>query len=364
MISYSQNFEDVILDRYFKDKNDGFYIDIGAAYPELCSVTKHFYDKGWHGINIEPSPILYSLLQKERTRDLNLNMVVSELNGSVDFFHLPNTGLSSIHEEQVVSGVDKILFDDQGNKIGEINKLLIESCRLENLFEKYAKNVEVEFLKIDVEGAEEQVIKSNNWDLYRPKVLVVEATLPNSQIESYELWDKLLVNADYSFVYFDGLNRFYLRNDLIADKKCFSYPPCVFDDFTRYSEIETRLNNELRDINSKFTELQKKFEAVSSLKQDIQSQNARYQQVINENQELNKQIKALSESYSWRITHPLRWCLDLLNKMNFLTHFTKREQKSEIKKSELNDLNIAPRVLEIYKELRASIDPKHAKKLK
>jgi len=357
MISYSQNFEDVILERYFKDKSDGFYIDIGAAYPELCSVTQHFYNKGWHGINVEPSPILYSLLQQKRTRDINLNIVVSEKNGLVDFFHLPNTGLSTVNEDFAVSVIDQNLTDINSNKIEGIDKFLIESSRLENIFEKFARDIEVDFLKIDVEGAEESVIKSNNWNLFCPKVLVIEATLPNSQIVSYQSWEKVLLQANYSFVYFDGLNRFYLRNDLAGDKKFFSYPPCVFDDFVIYSENEVRLSNEILNINSQLIELQRKYEAVCSQQQGIPLQNATYNHFKDEIQGLNKQIKALKESYSWRITRPLRWFFDVLNRKNIPTTFTDiRVQKSMKRKSELNDLNLAPRIFEIYKELKAGVE--------
>lgn len=72
MISYSQNFEDVILNRFFKNTNIGFYVDVGAHDPIIDSVTKHFYDKGWSGINIEPVNLAFKKLQAERKRDINL----------------------------------------------------------------------------------------------------------------------------------------------------------------------------------------------------------------------------------------------------------------------------------------------------
>ena len=54
MISYAQNFEDVMLARAFGDRRDGFYIDVGACFPDVASVTRHFYDLGWNGVNVEP----------------------------------------------------------------------------------------------------------------------------------------------------------------------------------------------------------------------------------------------------------------------------------------------------------------------
>ena len=72
MISYAQNFEDVILWRAFKDVNCGRYVDVGAFHPEIDSVTKWFYDQGWSGINIEPVPESFDALNAARSRDQNL----------------------------------------------------------------------------------------------------------------------------------------------------------------------------------------------------------------------------------------------------------------------------------------------------
>ena len=77
MISYSQNREDVLLNRLFPERSSGFYIDVGACYPVIHSVTKLFYDRGWRGINIEPLPSLSAVLTNDRPRDINLRMGLS-----------------------------------------------------------------------------------------------------------------------------------------------------------------------------------------------------------------------------------------------------------------------------------------------
>ena len=85
MISYAQNCEDVLLNRLFPH-NDGFYIDVGAHDPTDLSVTKHFYDKAWTGINIEPAPTAFAKFPLERRRDINLNIGVSDRSGDLEFF--------------------------------------------------------------------------------------------------------------------------------------------------------------------------------------------------------------------------------------------------------------------------------------
>src|SRR5690348_6483959 len=86
MISFAQNHEDVLLRRLFPDSTDGFYIDVGANHPVYHSVTKHFYDRGWRGINIEPVPTVFEELRAQRDRDLNLCVGVSNREGSLTFY--------------------------------------------------------------------------------------------------------------------------------------------------------------------------------------------------------------------------------------------------------------------------------------
>src|SRR5688572_29493242 len=95
MISYAQNFEDVILARTFRGISSGFYIDVGAWDPTVDSVTRHFYDSGWSGINIEPNPLFYERLVLERPRDINLNCAVSDAPEVGPFYVFDDTGTST-----------------------------------------------------------------------------------------------------------------------------------------------------------------------------------------------------------------------------------------------------------------------------
>jgi len=110
---------------------------------------------------------------------------------------------------------------------------------LTKIIEEYAPQ-DVHFLKVDVEGLEEQVLKGLNFKRYRPWILIIEATLPNSQIKSYAGWDSYLNDMNYIFVYFDGLNRFYLAQEHKTLNSAFEVPPNVFDHFELYRFVQLR----------------------------------------------------------------------------------------------------------------------------
>ena len=95
-ISFAQNHEDILLDRVFHGRTDGFYIDVGACHPVCHSVTKLFYDRGWRGINIEPIPGMFDILARDRGRDVNLPIGLSNREEKLRFFEVPaGIGLST-----------------------------------------------------------------------------------------------------------------------------------------------------------------------------------------------------------------------------------------------------------------------------
>ncbi|WP_309738756.1 FkbM family methyltransferase, partial [Chamaesiphon sp. OTE_20_metabat_361] len=125
-ISYAQNFEDVLLNRVFRDRLDGFYIDIGALHPTSDSVTRAFYDRGWSGINIEPIKDFYDAICRERCRDTNLNIAVSDRAGNLEFFQIVqqpgNSTLDKKIADKVASekGLDVISYNVAVNTLADI----------------------------------------------------------------------------------------------------------------------------------------------------------------------------------------------------------------------------------------------------
>ena len=221
IISYAQNFEDVILWRALGRIENGFYIDIGAQHPFVDSVSRAFYEKGWRGISVEATPAYANLLRDDRPDELIIQAAVSKRSGVLQFYEIPNTGIST----------GDLSIADEHRKRGFIVQELVVPCiTLENIFSQ-TKNKEIHWLKIDVEGMEQDVLES--WGNYpaRPWVIVVESTIPLTEVESYENWEELLFERGYTFVYFDGLNRFYVSSEHLDITHYFKTPPNVFDDF-------------------------------------------------------------------------------------------------------------------------------------
>src|ERR1700742_2763080 len=94
-VTYAQNREDILLDAFFRDIEQGFYVDVGASHPVVSSVTKLFYEKGWRGINIEPSHKYYKLLEEDRPEDINLNVGISDKKGTLTLREYQGYGLST-----------------------------------------------------------------------------------------------------------------------------------------------------------------------------------------------------------------------------------------------------------------------------
>lgn len=227
-ISHAQNYEDVILYRALKNISHGFYIDIGAGHPITDSVTYSFYLKNWTGINLEPLPNTFDLLKTIRPKDVNLNYAVSHLDGPITIYSVDNeNGLSTTCENYSSQ------YQSEGKSVEAINSPTIT---LTSICKQYAQ-ADIHFLKIDVEGAEESVLKSADFKIFRPWIVLVESTLPNTNQQVFENWEYILLENDYIFVYFDGLNRFYLAKEKLEElKPFFLLPPNVIDNFSTYKE--------------------------------------------------------------------------------------------------------------------------------
>lgn len=199
-VSFAQNREDVVLFRALKNVTNGFYIDVGAHDPIVESVTKAFYDRGWHGINLEPSTFWYERLTLARPRDINLNLAAWNSPGELSFNDVEGTGLSTV--DAGIAARHRALARYPVRDAQVRAETLANICHLNNV-------TEVHFLKVDVEGAEREALEGMDFQSLRPWIVLVEAIDPLDQSPTHDKWEFLLIEAGYEFTLFDGLNRFY-----------------------------------------------------------------------------------------------------------------------------------------------------------
>ena len=167
--SFSQDGEDMLLAAFYETKPNykGFYVDIGAHHPFRFSNTAHFYQKGWRGINIEPTPSLIPAFKRARKRDLTLNLGVSDQKGSLTFFEFNEPALNSFDETLSLSR-------ENGNyKIIKRSKVAVLPLR-EILDQHLPEGQKIDFMSIDAEGLDLQILQSNHWEKYAPDYLLVE----------------------------------------------------------------------------------------------------------------------------------------------------------------------------------------------
>ncbi|MDA9768698.1 FkbM family methyltransferase [Flavobacteriaceae bacterium] len=194
--SLSQFQEDILLDNFFNYKEKGFYIDVGASDPFFNSNTFRFYNRDWVGINIEPGVQEYERFVKERPKDINLNLAISKNNGK--------SKLYNFGKDSSISTLNKELSDG-------LNYTIVITQTLKWIFENYVNDKEVDFISIDAEGIDLEVLQSNDWTLYRPKIVLVECNINANKII------KFMDSKNYLLVFNNYINAIFL--DKFTDDK-------------------------------------------------------------------------------------------------------------------------------------------------
>ena len=166
--SWSQEGEDILLDRIFGSKKNGFYIDVGAHHPMRFSNTYFFYRKGWSGINIDAMPGSMKEFEKYRRRDINLELGVAQQESILDYYVFNEPALNSF----LVKTVKKKNLSKNNYYVKEIIKIKVKPLR--EILAYHLKGQKIDFINIDVEGFDLNVLQSNDWSKYRPRFVLVE----------------------------------------------------------------------------------------------------------------------------------------------------------------------------------------------
>ena len=201
LYSHESDIEDVILYHVFHEINNIFYIDVGANDPWLYSVTKLLYDKGAHGINIEPIQEIADLYLEERPRDITVctGIGVERCTRTLFLQGALCGSTSTVIEENCI--------------VDNAKQISIDIYPLKDVCNKYISDKqEIHFLKIDAEGAEKEVLLEADFAKYRPWCVVTESTLPGTDIPCYDEWESLLFSNAYHFVFSHGVNRYYVAD--------------------------------------------------------------------------------------------------------------------------------------------------------
>lgn len=195
-LSYSQEGEDLILKRFLENKENGFYVDVGAHHPKRFSNTFIFYKKGWRGINIDPLPGVMEKFINERPGDINLELGISEKDQQMTYYMFNEPALNTFSKKEA------------DLKNGLRNYKLIEEKKIQTyplkdiLSSSLPSNTDIDFMTIDVEGLDFEVLQSNDWNRFRPHLLLVEDLVKQSltDFQNNSPIFKFLDEKEYSLI--------------------------------------------------------------------------------------------------------------------------------------------------------------------
>jgi FkbM family methyltransferase len=219
-LSYAQNLEDYHLDLVFADQATGTYVDVGGGHPVADNVSFWFYLKGWRGLVVEPQQALADVYAHVRPRDRTVCCLAGRADGEAEFHVVDKLhGFSSMVREHA-AGAESFGagFKTTCMPVHTLSGLLDE-----------ARLGAIDFLKIDVEGAEADVLAGLDLQRFRPRIVLIEAVAPGSMAEAWGTWEPDLLAQGYRFAFFDRLNRFYVANEAAELAARFPAEPAPWD---------------------------------------------------------------------------------------------------------------------------------------
>ncbi len=203
--SYSQMGEDMIVSYLLDNNKNIFYMDIGCNHPFAINNTYHFYEKGFKGLCIEPNPILYNYFKKCRPKDICLNIGIGSTDMDyVDFYLMDLDVLNTFSKKQAEQNRDK-----NGHKILKTIKIPVKN--INTILEKYCCSCP-DFVSLDTEGFDIEILKTWDFNKYRPYVFCIETCEYNPENpKKIEEIPKIMLENGYEIIADTYINTIFRR---------------------------------------------------------------------------------------------------------------------------------------------------------
>lgn len=198
--SFSQHGEDLVIDALLGSPIEGAYVDVGANDPSELSNTRRFYDRGWRGINIEPNQELFDAFERLRPGDVNLNIGIAQSAGEMTFYRMEPSTLSTF---DCAASLDNLAHP--GSRL--VAEVPVSVRPLAEVLDEYLGDRSIDLLSVDTEGLDLAVLQSNDWQRYRPRLVLVEIAWRGTLIAEY------LGAQRYSFIWSNGVNGLFADAD-------------------------------------------------------------------------------------------------------------------------------------------------------
>ena len=263
-VSYARNCEDVMLWRALRDVGKGFYVDIGASDPEVASTTRAFYERGWFGINVQPVDEYYQRLVESRPRDTNLRVAAGR-----------EAGMRTLATRRASDSSPRSSEIGRGHE--GVEATVVPVRPLTQLIEESSLSP-IHFLKIDVKGDQVDVLGGLDLQRVRPWIILVGAIDSDFKIRPRDRWEHLITGSGYSFAYFDGLNCFYVADEIPGAKERLATPPNLVDDFVRSEERLT--GQRAADLESDLSHLRLYSAGLETALKDASIQHTRLEELL------------------------------------------------------------------------------------
>ena len=209
--SYAQEGEDIVLERFFSGQSKGYYIDLGCHHPARFSNTYTLYQRGWRGLNVDAKPGIAALFAQWRPEDITLEAGLAAEAGELVFFEFEETALNTFSAD--------LAKERQSAGWPLVAERRVPVRSLGDILDQYwPAQRPIDLLSIDIEGMDELVLASNDWQKYRPRVLVVEMMSPNLEALLQDPIYLFLKNQGYRFLAKTGLSVFFTHVNSIENE--------------------------------------------------------------------------------------------------------------------------------------------------